>query len=140
MLRKQTDETNPGDWFAFGAERLRGADILWREGGVSGLGIEALQEGVERYLKGFLIAKGWTLVKTHDLEQLVREAVVFDPAFERFVPLAIELTEDFSRINHNMIVRDAVKRHLPSTIPEKIPRMSARIMKHYGARQENLSV
>jgi len=35
------------------------------------------------------------LVKTHDLERLVREAAILDPAFARFLPLAIELTEDF---------------------------------------------
>ena len=63
MLRKQTDETNPGDWFAFAVERLRGADVLWREEGVTGLGIEALQEAVERYLKGCLIAHGWVSLK-----------------------------------------------------------------------------
>ncbi len=95
MLRKQTDETNPADWFAFAAERLRGADVLWREEGVTGLGIEALQEAVERYLKGFLIAHGWALVKTHDLERLVREAASFEPRFNSFASLANELTEDF---------------------------------------------
>ena len=95
MLRKQTSESDPTDWFAFAAERLKGADILWREEGITGLGIEALQEAVERYLKGFLVAKGWTLVKTHDLERLIREAAMHNDAFIRFVPLANELTEDF---------------------------------------------
>ncbi len=90
-----TSETDPSDWFAFAAERMRGADVLWREEGVTGLGIEALQEAVERFLKGFLIARGWTLVKTHDLERLVHEAAQFDSSFNHFVPLAIELTEDF---------------------------------------------
>jgi len=95
MLRRCTSETNPADWFALAAERLRGADVLWQEEGLTGLGIEGLHESVERYLKGYLIAKGWVLVKTHDLERLVREAAILDPAFARFLPLAIELTEDF---------------------------------------------
>ncbi len=95
MLRKKTSATNPSDWFAFASERVRGADVLRQYEGVNALGIEALQEGVERYLKGFLIAQGWDLVKTHDLERLIREAAVFDSAFSQFAPLAAELTEDF---------------------------------------------
>jgi HEPN domain-containing protein len=95
MLRRQTSDTNPMDWFAFAAERVRGADVLWKHEGLTALGIEALSEGVERYLKGYLIAKGWPLIKTHDLERLVQEAAVFDQRFNRFLPLAIELTEDF---------------------------------------------
>jgi HEPN domain-containing protein len=95
MLHKQTDDKNPGDWFAFAEERLRAADVLWKHVGLTASGIEILQEAVERYLKGYLIAKGWTLVKTHDLERLLKEAAEFDPAFARFKALAEELTEDF---------------------------------------------
>ncbi len=62
---------------------------------MTALGIEALQESVERYLKGFLVGRGWTLVKTHDLERLVGEAISYERGFARFVPLAVELTEDF---------------------------------------------
>jgi HEPN domain-containing protein len=95
MLRKKTNDQDPGDWFAFAEERLRGVDVLWKSEGVTALGIEALQECVERYLKGYLIARGWTLVKTHDLERLIKEATAIQPEFSRFLPFAIELTEDF---------------------------------------------
>ena len=95
MLRKQTSEIDPADWFAFAGERLRGADVLWHHEGLTGLGIEALQEAAERYLKGFLIAKGWQLVRTHDLEVLIQEAIKLDPAFGRFIPMSTQLTEDF---------------------------------------------
>ena len=74
---------------------MRGVDVLWASEGVNALGIEGLQESVERYLKGFLVAKGWTLVKTHDLERLINEATRFDQKFAKFLPFAIELTEDF---------------------------------------------
>jgi HEPN domain-containing protein len=95
MLRKKTSDRDPADWFAFGEERLRCVDVLWKSEGVTALGIEALQESIERYLKGFLIAKGWALVKTHDLERLFREASGFAPEFAKFLPFVIELTEDF---------------------------------------------
>ena len=92
MLHRKTDDQNPADWFAFAEERLRGADFLRKGEGVTALGIEALQEATERYLKGFLV---WSLVKTHDLDRLVKEAVLFDRRFAAFQTFASELTEDF---------------------------------------------
>jgi hypothetical protein len=46
----KTREDNPADWFLLAAERLRGADALYKLEGVTFLGIEALHEAVERYL------------------------------------------------------------------------------------------
>lgn len=74
MLRKQTSETDPAYWFAFAEERLLAADSLWRNLGLTAAGIEILQEAVERYLKGYLVARNWKLIKTHDLERLLLEA------------------------------------------------------------------
>lgn len=95
MLRKATDETDPGDWFLFAAERLKSADHLWAADGLTMTGIELLQEAVERYLKGFLIGKGWRLMKIHDLKRLVEEAIKFDSRFGPFQKFAVELTADF---------------------------------------------
>src|SRR6266853_6177708 len=95
MLRKPTSDKDPFDWFAFGSERLHSADVLHQHEGFTATGIEALQEGVERYLKGYLIAKGWRLVKTHDLFLLIKEAAKYNPRFADYLPMAEELTEDF---------------------------------------------
>lgn len=95
MLRKPTSERDPADWFGFASERIHSADVLHQHEGVTGTGIEALQEGVERYLKGYLVANGWKLIKTHDLALLLREAKKFNPAFSTFDAMAEELTEDF---------------------------------------------
>ena len=95
MRRKLSDETNPADWFYLADDRLHAADLLWKTGGLTPSGIELLQAAAERYLKGYLIAKGWHLIKTHDLEELVAKAASFDQSFSRFVRFAEELTEDF---------------------------------------------
>ena len=94
-LRRQTSEKNPKDWFEMAQERINSADSLWKHEGLTHTGIEALQEGVERYLKGYLVAKGWRLVRTHDLERLVTEAIQFDKTFDKFYGLSEELTDDF---------------------------------------------
>ena len=54
---RQSDENDPHDWFYSAADRLRGADALWRMEGLTHSGIELLQEAMERYLKGYLVAK-----------------------------------------------------------------------------------
>ena len=95
MLRKRSDEKDPADWFYLASDRLKAADLLWREEGLTAAGIEMLQEAVERYLKGYLIAKGWHLLKVHDLDTLLSEAAVFDSQFASFADLASQLTRDF---------------------------------------------
>jgi HEPN domain-containing protein len=95
MWRRQTKASQPADWFAIAEERLRAVDLLWAHEGGTPSGIECLQELVERFLKGYLIAKGWRLVKTHDLERLVSEAQKYERRFSASVPLAEQLTADF---------------------------------------------
>jgi HEPN domain-containing protein len=95
MLRRPTDETDPKDWFLFASDRLQGADRLWAADGLTMAGIELLQEAAERYLKGYLIAKGWRLERTHDLKKLMDEAARFELQFKRFDRFAVELAADF---------------------------------------------
>lgn len=57
--------------------------------------VELLQEAVERYLKGYLISRGWKLERIHDLNRLLDEAAVHDPKFRTFAPLAQSLTEQY---------------------------------------------
>ncbi|OQZ00860.1 MAG: hypothetical protein B6D35_05100 [Candidatus Brocadia sp. UTAMX2] len=62
-------------------------DILKGSGHPDVAGV-LLQQGVEKYLKGYLISKGWKLVKTHDLKQLLDE----DEAVKHINRLIIEHT------------------------------------------------
>jgi HEPN domain-containing protein len=91
----KTDEKNPADWLAAAAGRLRSADVLQAAEGGSSAAVELLQAAVERYLKGYLIGRGWTLVRTHDLARLVAEAANHDARFAAFHGLAEALTEQF---------------------------------------------
>ena len=95
MPLERSDEKNPADWFYLAQDRLKIADLAWRQEGLTPAGVELLQEAVERHLKGYLISQGWRLVKTHDLERLVSEASVYDARFHQFALLADELNRDF---------------------------------------------
>lgn len=90
-----TNEKNPEDWFLLAKERLEKADALFEQFGPSYSGVELLDEAVERYLKGFLVANGWPLERIHDLNRLVEAAMAFEPQFGEFAELAHSLTEQF---------------------------------------------
>jgi HEPN domain-containing protein len=64
-------------------------------GGVTFLGVEALHEAVERYLKGFLVSRGWKIERTHDLSYLVDCAIQHDPIFREYAGLTESLADQF---------------------------------------------
>jgi len=43
-----------------------------------------LQQAVEKYLKGYLLSKGWKFKPVHNLERLLDEVIEFDYKFEQF--------------------------------------------------------
>jgi HEPN domain-containing protein len=90
-----TDPQNPRHWLLLAQERLEKADALFEQFGSSYSGVELLQEAVERFLKGYLVAKGWRLVRTHNLPELVAEAAGYDGDFKRFLDFAASLTQQF---------------------------------------------
>jgi HEPN domain-containing protein len=51
-----------------------------------------VQQAVEKYLKGYLIFKGWRLRKIHDIEVLLTEAIQHDKKFQEFLDLGRKLT------------------------------------------------
>ena len=82
----------PKDWFAKGDNDLRAAAILLK---ASSLEIASfhIQQAIEKYLKGYLLSKGWRLRRIHELDELLDEAVSYEPAFENFRSLCEIVTE-----------------------------------------------
>jgi len=91
----KTREDNPQDWFMLAADRLRGADILYAAEGVTFPGVEALHEAVKRYLKGFLVSRGWKIEHRHDLSYLIDRAIKHDETFRDYAGLAESLADQF---------------------------------------------
>ncbi len=71
------------DWFRIGARDLRRARRLLDDYDYPGAGFN-LQQAVEKYLKGYLLARGWKLRRVHDLEVLLNEAVRYEASLESF--------------------------------------------------------
>ena len=91
----KTDENNPLDWLRSAQTRLHSSDLLYPIEGANESVIELLQEATERFLKAYLIERGWKLRKIHDLGALVAEAVNLDPKFSDFEDFADNLTDQF---------------------------------------------
>jgi HEPN domain-containing protein len=51
-----------------------------------------LQQTLEKYLKAFLLERGWKLRKIHDLDTLLDEAIQFDAGLEKFRELCERVT------------------------------------------------
>lgn len=91
----KTDESNPQDWLFLARERLRAADVLFQSLGATYSGVELLQEAVERFLKAYLISKGWKLEKIHNLSTLLDRAIAFDERFKTHAEFSENLTVQF---------------------------------------------
>jgi len=91
----KTSESNPADWFWLAKERLASADTLVQSRGICLSAVELLQESVERYLKGYLVSRGWKLERIHDLNRLLDLSIDYREDFSRFIPLAQSLTEQY---------------------------------------------
>jgi HEPN domain-containing protein len=90
-----TSEDDPDDWFLLARDRLAAADDVFAARGATYAGVELLHEATERFLKGYLISRGWRLERTHYLDVLVDEAATHDQRFESFMDLAEDLTQQF---------------------------------------------
>lgn len=84
----------PTEWYQLASRDLIAAralldnrdDVL----AVSGM---LLQQAVEKYLKGYLLSKGWRLVRTHDLGQLLKTLIGYEADFAEFEETCLRITD-----------------------------------------------
>ena len=75
------------DWYRFAAEDLAAAKELHHERGYFFHQTCLLcQQSAEKYLKAFLLSRGWKLARTHELSRLVTECFDYDESFEVLYP------------------------------------------------------
>jgi len=82
----------PEDWFKKGDDDKQAVGILLEHGGKSSVAAFLIQQMLEKYMKGFLLSRGWKLKRTHDLEELLDEMVGYYPSFEEFREIAQKAT------------------------------------------------
>ena len=91
-------------WFERADEDLKVVRHLLAQGFGHFTAASLLQQAVERYLKDYLLSTGWALKKTHDLEQLITEAISRDADFRPFLEVCRQLTEHYTETRYPPIV------------------------------------
>jgi HEPN domain-containing protein len=82
---KSADKT-VGEWFRFATESLEVAEHELKYENPACHTICFLCQGAaEKYLKAYLISKGWNLKKTHDIVELLEYCSDYDEGFDRLV-------------------------------------------------------
>jgi HEPN domain-containing protein len=72
------DSLYPQQWFRLAAKDLKRAEQLLNLDDPEGCGYH-LQQAVEKYLKGYLLSKGWKLKRNHDLEVVLNDTLKYEP-------------------------------------------------------------
>ena len=85
----------PEDWFRIGKKDLKRAEYLLDLGDLEGAGFN-IQQAVEKYLKGFLLSRGWTLRRIHELETILNDVIIYEPSFEKFREVCQKITDYYS--------------------------------------------
>lgn len=73
----------PQKWITWANKDWRRTQVLINDDDAEGAAFH-LQQALEKYLKGYLLAKGWRLKRIHELELLLEEAITFNPSLINF--------------------------------------------------------
>jgi HEPN domain-containing protein len=85
----------PADWLRIAEKDLARVTKLLAVQDPEAAGLY-LQQAVEKFLKAFLLSKGWQLKRIHDLDALLSAALGYDPSLNRFRPACQRITEYYS--------------------------------------------
>ncbi len=84
----------PAEWFRFADENWQVAEreLAYQEPASHTICF-LCQSAAEKYLKGYLIARGWTLERTHDIVRLLELCAEHDEAFSELLAEGETLNE-----------------------------------------------
>jgi len=106
----------PADWLRIAEKDLGRVDHLLDVQDPEAAGF-FLQQAVEKFLKAFLLSKGWELVRIHDLEALLNMALAYDPSLEPFRSVCQKITgfylvERYPFVTETGLTQDDVRNSL----------------------------
>lgn len=99
----------PADWFRIGARDLDRARRLLDDDDYPGAAFN-IQQSVEKYLKGWLITRGWRLRRVHDVEVLLNDAVEHNSGLEEFREQCRKITQYYFEDRYPNIVASELTR------------------------------
>jgi len=97
----------PADWRRI-AEKDLGRVRKLLDGGDAELAGFCLQQAVEKFLKAFLLSKGWKLRRVHDLNTLLDDALAHDSSLERFRDVCQMITAFYFVERYPLLIESGV--------------------------------
>ena len=88
----QNNEEYIQEWFEKGSNDMLTASLAFKAGAPQDTVAVLLQQAAEKYIKGYLLSKGWRLKKTHDIRELINRAIEYNSKFSEYNDLASILT------------------------------------------------
>ncbi len=88
---KPSESLYPADWLRIAEKDWRQAQWLLNDGDPELAGF-CLQQAVEKFLKAFLLGKGWQLRRIHNLDALLDDAVTYDTLLEGYREVCQKIT------------------------------------------------
>lgn len=88
---RHSESLYSSDWLRIAEKDLGRAKKLLKEDDIELAGF-CLQQALEKFLKAFLLAKGWKLRRVHNLDALLDDAVHFEDSLSQFRALCIRVT------------------------------------------------
>lgn len=93
----------PDDWLTVARKDWHRMTVLLEDGDPDGAAF-FLQQSLEKYLKAYLLEKGWKLRKIHELDTLLDYAVEFDSKLEESRELCERVTGYYYTERYPLIV------------------------------------
>jgi HEPN domain-containing protein len=89
---RREESLNPADWIHIAERDYHRVETLLGIGDAEAAGFY-LQQAIEKFLKAFLLSKGWRLRRIHDLDTLLNATLEFDDSTELFREVCQRITD-----------------------------------------------
>ena len=124
-----------GSWLSIALDDLQGVELVLDHGGSGNVAGMLLQQAVEKYLKGYLILRGWRLERIHNLEVLLDKAIEYDPTFEEFREFGRTITTYYGNDRYPDADRTDLTREGVGASLEGVRPMIQKILEQYEGQQ-----
>jgi len=91
-VSSRRDSLYPDDWRAVGRQDWHRIHVMLADGDADGAGL-FLQQALEKFLKAYLLGKGWKLKKVHTLQSLLDEVATHDQTIRPFRGLCEQVSD-----------------------------------------------
>jgi len=123
----------PADWLRIAEKDFKRAQKLLNAGDPELAGF-CLQQAIEKFLKAFLLSKGWELRRIHNLDALLDEAVVYDPSLEKFRSVCQKITAFYYIERYPFIVETGITEDDVRASLKQIKKLIEKIRAELGAK------